>query len=60
MFLNGILFNAEILYVLTKAEVSEFEDLDRLLLRKLLQAQISTPEGILLPGVRVNPYRRDY
>ena len=44
MFLNGILFNAEIWYGLTMSEVSEFEDLDRLLLRKLLQAQISTPK----------------
>ena len=44
MFLNGILFNAEIWYGLTKAEVGEFEDLDRLLLRKILQAPISTPK----------------
>ena len=44
MFINGILFNAEVWYGLTKAEVEEFEKLDRLLLRRILQAPVSTPK----------------
>ena len=43
MFINGILYNAEVWYGLTRAEVGEFEKLDRLLLRKILGTPISTP-----------------
>ena len=38
MFINGVLFNAEVWYGLTRSEISEFEDLDRLLLRKTLES----------------------
>ena len=44
MFINGILFNAEIWYGLNKAEINDFEDLDRLLLRRILKAPISSPK----------------
>ena len=44
LFINGTLNNVEVWYGLTKAEMAEFEDLDRLLLRKVLQAQFSTPQ----------------
>ena len=44
MFINGILFNAEIWYGLTKTELSEFENLDRLLLRRILNVPFSTPK----------------
>ena len=44
MFLNGVLYNSEVWYGLTKAEVSEFEKLDRLLLRKILGVPFSTPQ----------------
>ena len=44
MFVNGILFNAEVWYGLTKSELAEFEKLDRLLLRRFLQVPVSTPQ----------------
>jgi 3-deoxy-D-manno-octulosonate 8-phosphate phosphatase KdsC-like HAD superfamily phosphatase len=44
MFLNGILTNSEIWYNLSESEIKEFEDLDRLLLRRILQVSISTPK----------------
>ena len=44
MFVNGILFNAEVWYGLTKSELAEFEKLDRLLLRRILQVPVSTPQ----------------
>ena len=44
MFLNGILFNAEVWYALTKAEITEFENLDRLLLRRILKVPVSSPK----------------
>ena len=43
MLLNGILTNVEIWYNLTKAEIEEFESLDRLFLRRLLEVPASTP-----------------
>ena len=66
MFLNGILNNVEVWYGLSKGEVEEFEDLDRFLLKKILQAPISTPQeafhlelglipiGVLIQSRRIN------
>ena len=49
MFLNGVLTNSEIWDNLTEAEIQEFENLDRLLLRRILQVPVSTPnEGFYL------------
>ena len=44
MFLNGILNNSEAWYGLTNSEISDLEDLDRLLLRRILKAPVSTPQ----------------
>ena len=43
MLINGVLTNAEIWYNLQKSEIKELEDLDKILLRKLLGAPVSTP-----------------
>ena len=43
MFLNGILTNIECWYNLTKTELKELENVDKLLLRKLLLVPVSTP-----------------
>ena len=49
IFINGILTNSEVWYNLTKAEIKDFEDLDLLLLRRILNAPFSTPkEGLYL------------
>ena len=42
-FINGILTNAEIWYSLKKEEIKEFEDLDKSLLRMILNVPFSTP-----------------
>ena len=43
LFINGILTNSEVWYGLTKAQISVFEALDKALLRRILDAPISTP-----------------
>ena len=67
MFINGILFNAEVWYGLSKAEVIEFEKLDRLLLRRILAVPFSTPKeafflelGIVPIGVLIKTRRIQY
>ena len=67
MFLNGVLTNSEIWYNLTEAEIQEFENLDRLLLRRILQVPFSTPKeafylelGILPISVMIKARRIKY
>ena len=67
MFVNGILTNAEIWYSFSESEVREFESLDRVLLRKILQVPVSTPKeayylelGILPIGVIVKARRINF
>ena len=43
MLINGIITNAEIWYNLNKSEIEEFESLDRLFFRRLLEVPITTP-----------------
>ena len=43
LFINGILHNTEVWYGLNKSQVQELEDVDKLLLRRILRAPISTP-----------------
>ena len=43
LLINGILTNSEVWYGLTKTQISELEAVDRILLRRLLDAPISTP-----------------
>ena len=43
IFLNGILFNSEVWYSITKKQIKVLEDVDKLLLRRILQAPVSTP-----------------
>ena len=47
IFLNGILFNSEVWYSITKKQIKELEDVDKLLLRRILQAPMSTPSEAL-------------
>ena len=44
MFINGILTNAEVWHNVKKADIEEFEQLDRFLLRQILKVPISTPK----------------
>ena len=55
MFINGVLFNAEVWYGLTKAEVGEFEKLDRLLLRRILGTPVSTPQEAMYLELGIIP-----
>ena len=66
MFINGILNNAEAWYGLSKSEINDLEQLDRLLLRKILKAPVSTPQealhlelglipiGVIIQAKRIN------
>ena len=67
MLINGILTNAEIWYNLTKNEIEEFESLDRLFFRRLLEVPITTPTeayylecGVLPINVIVKARRINY
>ena len=55
MFLNGILHNAEVWYGITKAEIADLGDLDRLLMRRIMKAPISTPKEALYLEIGVVP-----
>ena len=55
MFINGILFNAEVWYGFTSTEIGEFEKLDRLLLRRILGAPVSTPQEALYLELGIMP-----
>ena len=47
MFINGILFNSEVWYGLSRAEMNDLEDLDRTLLRRILSVPVTTPKEAL-------------
>ena len=67
IFINGILTNSEIWYSVSESEMQEFENLDRMLLRRILKVPISTPQesfylelGILPINVIVKARRINY
>ena len=67
MLINGTLTNAEIWYNVTKTELEEFESLDRLFFRRLLEVPITTPTeayylefGVLPINVIVKARRINY
>ena len=47
IFVNGIMFNSEVWYSLTKKQIKDLEDVDKLLLRRILHAPVSTPTEAL-------------
>ena len=55
MFLNGILTNCEIWYGLTKGDISQLEDIDKLLLRKIFNVASSCPIEALYLELGVIP-----
>ena len=67
MLINGILTNSEVWYNLLKSEIKELEDIDRLLLRRLLRVPESTPSesyflelGILPISIIIKARRINY
>ena len=58
LFLNGILFNIEVCYGLTKEEVDTLEAVDRILLRKILQAHSKTPAEALFLELGLLPIKQ--
>ena len=67
MLINGTLTNAEVWYNLSKNEIEEFESLDRLFFRRLLEVPITTPNeayylelGVLPVNVIVKARRINY
>ena len=67
MLINGIITNAEIWYNLNKSEIEEFESLDRLFFRRLLEVPITTPNesyylelGVLPVGTLIKAMRLNY
>ena len=47
LLVNGILYNTEVWYGTNESQINELEDVDRLLLRRILKAPISTPQEAL-------------
>ena len=67
MFINGILTNSEIWYNLKQSEIEELEEVDRLLLRKIFNTQISCPKealflesGAIPIGIMIKSRRLNY
>ena len=67
LFLSSILNNVEVMYNLSKADIEEFDDLDLVLLRKIMKAPKSTPKeafylelGILPPSILIKIRRVSY
>ena len=57
MLINGLLFNSEIWYGLSKNNISELEGIDKLLLRKLLNTHSKTPIESLYLELGVLPLK---
>ena len=55
LLINGILFNSEVWYGVTKAQISDLEAVDKMLLRRILNTPISTPSEALYLELGVVP-----
>ena len=60
LFLNSVLNNVEVMYNFTKTDAEEFDKLDLILMRKILNAPVSTPKeafylklGVLSPRAHI-------
>ena len=67
MLINGILTNTEIWYNLSKSEIEELENVDRLLFRRLMEVPLTTPSesfylelGVLPISVIIKSRRINY
>ena len=67
IFINGILNNSEVWYGLTTTEINDFENLDIVLLRRILKSPTSTPKeafylelGLIPLGVVIKAKRINY
>ena len=67
MLINGVLTNTEVWYNMNKNEVEEFETLDKLFFRRLLEVPLTTPGeayylelGFLPIGVIIKARRINY
>ena len=57
MLINGILTNSEVLYGITKNEISDLEKVDEYLIRQILQAHSKTPIEMLYLETGVVPIK---
>ena len=55
LFLSSILNNAEVMYNLSKSEIEEFDQLDLVLMRKIMNAPLSTPKEAFFLELNVIP-----
>ena len=57
LFINSILFNSEVWYGITKAEIETLETVDNFLLKKILDAPCTTPTPMLYLELGCVPIR---
>ena len=57
LFINSILFNSELWYRITKADIEELESVDNALLRRILEAPACTPTPMLYLELGCIPLR---
>ena len=57
LLINGILTNSEVWYNLTKAETEELEELDEILIRRILETGKCTPKAMLYLEMGFTPIR---
>ena len=56
LFLNSVLNNVEVMYNFTKTDAEEFDKLDLILMRKILNAPVSTPKEAFYLQLGVLPH----
>ena len=57
LFVNVILWNIETWYNLTIKEIEQLEAIDRLLLKRILEAPVSTPSALIYLELGITPLR---
>ena len=59
MFINGILCNSEVWYPISQKDIDELEIIDKMLLKRIFNAPVSTPsESLLCPLCQVHKDRQ--
>ena len=58
LLMNGILFNSEVWYSLTKAQVNELQEVDTLMLRKVMEVNKSVPISSLFLELGLTPIKQ--
>ena len=57
MLINSMVFNSEVWYRLTKSQIEQMEEVDRLYLRRALNVAVAVPQESLFLKLGIMPLR---